>query len=101
MISNRDANWRRYRSDFLKVNHCTVDQFEAAYIEFMKSHGNRPNAKAYRHFARKYGIVIFPEPNLPEDLCATLSVSIAAIKIMANTSEEAEAAVENILSIRH
>ncbi len=96
-----DAAWRKYKSDFLSANHCTVDEFEAAYIEFMASYGNKPNAKAYRQFARKYGITIFPEPNLPEDLRTTLSVSIAAMKVMADTSEEAEAAVEDILSVRH
>ena len=96
MKHNREANWRKYKSDFLSANHCTDDEFEAAYIAFME---NKPNTKAYRQFAREYGITIFPEPNIPKDVRAALSVNISAMKVMAKTSAEAEAAVEEILSV--
>lgn len=96
-MNNKEANWRKYKSDFLRANHCTADEFEAAYIAFMESNGKRPNNKAYRQFARKYGISILPEPRIPEDVRAALSVNISAIKVMAKTSAEAEAAIEDIL----
>lgn len=98
MTDYREANWRKYKSDFLLANHCTVDEFEAAYIAFMES---KPNTKAYRQFARKYSITILPEPNLPEDVRVGLSVHISAIKVMAKTFAESIAAVEEILSVIH
>lgn len=98
MINSRDAKWRKYKSDFLSVNRCTDDEFEEVYIAFMATN---PNTKAYRQFARKYGITILPDPYIPENVRVVLSVNIAAIKVMAMTSAEAETAVAEIVSIRH
>lgn len=95
MISNREYRWRKYKSDFLAANHCTAEEFEAAYITFIES---KPNTKAYRHFARKYGITIHPEPNLPEDARALFSVNISAAKVMAKTFAESEAFIQELLS---
>lgn len=100
MKNYRESNWQKYKSLFLSANHCTADEFEAAYVAFMLSHGKKPNTKAYRQFARKYGITIEPDSNLPEDVRVGLSVSISAIKVMAKSAAEAEVAIEDILSVR-
>ena len=95
MRDYRETNWNKYKADFLQENHCTVDEFEAAYIAFMDS---KPNTKDYRHFARKWGIAIIPEPRLPVDFQITMSVTISAIKVMAKTFEECETAMRDILA---
>ena len=95
MITSAEARWRKYKSDFLAANHCTADEFEAVYVAFMQS---KPNAKAYRQFARKYGITIHPEPSLPEDLRVVLSVNISVMKVFAKTFAESEAAIQEVLS---
>ena len=93
-----EAKWRKYKADFLSVNHCTDDEFEQAYIAFMESHKRKPSVKDYRQCARKYGITILPDPNLPEDARIIFSVSISAIKVMAKTFSESEAAIKELLS---
>lgn len=90
-----EYRWRQYKADFLRYNRCTVQEFEAAYIAFMES---KPDTKAYLRFARKYGITIIPDPNIPADGQALLCVNIAALKVMAETYEESRVAIENILS---
>lgn len=97
MRDYRETNWNKYKADFLQANHCTVDEFEAAYIAFMDS---KPNTKDYRQFARKYGITIVPEPSLPVDVRVGLSVNISAIKIMAKTYAESLAAIEEMLTAK-
>lgn len=92
-----ESEWRKYKTDFLSANNCTDDQFEVEYVAFMESHGLKPNTKAYRHFARKYGITIQPEPNLPEDMRVVLSVSISAMKVMSKTFAESEDAIQELL----
>ena len=91
-----EFNWRKYKADFLRANRCTVQQFEAAYITFMEG---KPDTAAYRKFARKYGITIFPDPNIPADGQALLCVNIAALKVLAETYEESRTAIENILNV--
>ena len=98
MKDYREASWRKYKSDFLSINHCTADEFEADYIAFMENYGKKPNTKAYRLFARKYGIMIVPEPSLPENVRLGLSVNISAMKVMAKTFAEAESAIEELLA---
>ena len=92
-----EFNWRKYKSDFLNHNHCTVDEFEADYIVFMATN---PDTTAYRRFARKYGITIHTDPNIPIDGQVLLSVNIAAIKVMAETYEESIAAINDILNVQ-
>lgn len=98
MKKYREAMWKGYKYHFLSANHCTADEFEAAYIAFMEGYGKKPNTKAYRQFARKYGITIVPEPSLPEDVRVGLSVNISAMKVMAKTFAEAESAIEELLA---
>lgn len=95
-MKSSQFRWQKYKSDFLKANHCTAEEFEAAYIVFMESN---PNMRAYRQFARKYRIAILPEPNLPEEVRVKLSVSISAIKVMAKTFEQSLSTVREILSV--
>ncbi len=95
MIDNRETKWQRYKNDFLRVNKCTVDEFERDYIGFMET---KPNTKAYRHFARKYSIIVHPDPRIPDDVQLVLCVNIAAIKVMAETHTQAENLVTEILS---
>ena len=95
MSNYRASDWKQYKADFLRFNRCTDDEFEAAYIAFMQT---KPNTKAYRHFARKWGIAIIPEPRLPVDFQITMSVTISAIKVMAKTFEECETAMRDILA---
>jgi hypothetical protein len=91
----REANWRKYKSDFLRANRCTEQEFHDAFVAFMESN---PDTKAYRQFARKYHITIHPEPRLPEDLQVLLSVNISAMKVMAKTHLEAESAIREAMS---
>lgn len=93
-MDNRKTNWLKYKSEFLKANHCTVKQFEAAYIKFIKSN---PNTADYRQFALKWGITIIHDPNIPERGQALFSVNISAMKIMAKTFEESEDAIRSIV----
>lgn len=95
MDSNRESNWRKYKSDFLRANRCTASQFEAAYIRFAE--GN-PDTQDYQRFARKYGITIISDPDIPETTRAVLAVTISAMKVMAKTFGEAETAVRRILA---
>lgn len=97
MNKSREFNWRKYKSDFLRANHCTDDEFEAAYIAFIES---KPDIKAYRQFARKYGITIIHDINVPERTRVVFSVNISAIKVMAKTFAESESAVYEILAPR-
>lgn len=97
MNDNREANWCKYKSDFLRANRCTDREFEADYIAFMQG---KPNAKAYRMFARKYGITVHRDPYIHQDAQVVLSVNISAIKVMAKTFQESEAAIEEILTSR-
>ena len=94
-MDSREAKWLKYKTDFLKANRCTVDEFERAYIAFQQ---RKPDEKAYRQFARKYHITIHPNPHIPKEIQAVLSVNIAAIKVMAESHYEAESAIAEILS---
>ena len=93
-MDNREAKWRKYKADFLRVNRCTADEFEQAYIAFMES---KPNDKAYRQFARRWNFTIHPEPRLPEHLQVVFSVNISAMKVMAETFEESESAFQELV----
>lgn len=95
MTINSEAKWQQYKTDFLRANKCTVDEFERAYIEFQSA---KPDVKAYRLFARRWQITIIHEPALPEDLRVRLCVDISAIKVMAKTHAESEQAVASIIS---
>lgn len=88
-----EYRWRKYKTDFLRANRCTEQEFVAAYIAFMEG---KPNMAAYRKFARKYGITIHPDPYIDADTQVVLSVSISAIKVMAQTYAESIAAVNEI-----
>lgn len=86
--------WRKYKTDFLRVNRCTANEFEQAYIVFQA--GN-PSIDDYHKFAKKYGITIMPHDQLPAYLQVVLCVNISAIKVMAKTYEESLAALNDIL----
>ena len=92
-----ETAWRQYKSDFLRANHCTAQEFESAYVAFAE---NKPDLAAYQRFARKWKIRIIPEPRLPYQTQVVLSVNIAAIKVMAETETEARLAVEGIVGKR-
>jgi hypothetical protein len=91
----REVNWRKYKSDFLRANRCTEQEFHDAFVEFMET---EPDTKAFRQFARKYHITIHPEPRLPEHLQVVLSVNIAAVKVMAQSEREAYHAIADIVA---
>jgi len=91
------ARWQQYKTDFLRANHCTEQEFHDNYVAFME--GN-PTPQNYREFADKYQIRIHPDPNIPSDMQAVLSVNIAAIKVMARSYAESLAAVKSIISQR-
>jgi hypothetical protein len=88
-----EYRWRKYKTDFLRANRCTEAEFERIYIAFQES---KPNAAAYRKFARKYHITIHRDPNIPADMQVVLSVNISVIKVLAQTYAESIAAVEDI-----
>lgn len=90
----RESKWRKYKSDFLRANRCTVDEFERDYIAFQEA---KPNQKVYRQFARKYNITIHPDPNIPADLQVVLCVNTAAVKVMAQSEREAYHAIADII----
>lgn len=96
MKLSREYRWRKYKADFLRANRCTADEFEQAYIAFMEG---KPDTKAFRQFARKWQIAIHPEPRLPEHVQVLFSVNISAIKVMAKTFAESEAALADILGM--
>lgn len=87
-------NWRKYKEDFLRANHCTDQQFHDAYVAFME--GN-PGIKDYQKFARRYHITIHASADIPADMQVVLSVNISAIKVMALTYEESLEAINEIL----
>lgn len=88
-----EYRWRKYKTDFLRANRCTEQEFINAYVTFMES---KPDVAAFRKFARKYRITIHPDPNIPVDAQVIFSVNIAAIKVMAQTYEESIEAVRKI-----
>ena len=88
-----EYHWRKYKTDFLRANRCTEQEFRDAYLAFMES---KPDAAAYRKFARKYRITIIPNPYIPADGQVLLSVNISAIKVMARTYAESIEAVRGI-----
>lgn len=89
--------WKRYKSDFLRANRCTVQEFGENYVAFIGSQIENPDTKAYLKFADKYGISIIPDANIPYELQVVLSVNIAAVKVMADTYEESIAVINDIL----
>ncbi len=93
MNHSPEYHWRKYKTDFLRANRCTDQEFTAAYLAFMDS---KPDVAAYRKFARKYRITIISDPYIPADGQVILSVNIAAIKVMAQTYEESIEAVRGI-----
>lgn len=93
MNHSPEYRWRKYKTDFLRANRCTEQEFTAAYIAFMEG---EPDVATYRKFARKYRITIHADPYIPADTQVILSVNISAIKVMAQTYEESIAAVREI-----
>ena len=91
-----ESNWRKYKTDFLRANRCTDQQFHDAYVAFMKK---KPDIAAYRKFASKYHITIHASPNVPAHVQVELSVNIAAIKVMAQSYAEAEVAIHEIIGV--
>lgn len=83
----------QYKNDFLAANQCTVRVFEHAYIKFMRG---VPDEQAHRAFARRWGITIHAGLGSPRHEAA-LSVNIAAIKVLAESEAEANAAIREIL----
>jgi hypothetical protein len=82
-----------YKRDFLKANRVTVRQFQLKYIQFMES---EPDEAAYRAFAKKWNINIYP--GLGDSKAeAILSVNIAAIKVLSETEIEAHTEIMAIL----
>lgn len=89
-----EYRWQIYKSEFLRANRCTDQEFHDAYVAFMEG---LPSIADYRKFARRYHITIHPEPRLPVNMEVILSVNIAALKVMAQTYAESTAAIEDIL----
>lgn len=87
----------KYRQVFLKKNKCTADEFERAYVQFMDSN---PTPANYRTFAERWGITIHPGMN-DKDTEAILSVNIAAIKVMAESEDEAYTVIRRIMAAVH
>lgn len=83
----------KYKRDFLKANRVTVRQFQLKYIAFMESN---PDEQAYRDFAKKWNIKIYPGLGDSKGE-AVLSVNIAALKVLAETELEAYESVKRIL----
>jgi hypothetical protein len=93
----KQSQWRHFKDSFLEYNQCTVDQFNQAWLDFMALHQNRPNTRAYRLFARQWGIPILHDPMIPAESRAVICVTVAVIKVLAETEQEARAAVEEIM----
>jgi hypothetical protein len=83
----------KYKHDFLKANRVTVRQFELKYIAFM---ANEPDEQAYRDFAKRWNITIYPGLGSPKTE-AVLSVGVAVIKVLEKDEVESYNAVQEIL----
>jgi len=93
----KQSNWKRFKDSFLQQNRCTVDQFEQAWLKFMAQHENQPDTRAYRLFARKWSIPILHDPMIPEESRVVICVTVAVIKVLADTEQAARAAVDEIM----
>ena len=83
----------KYKRDFLKANRVTQRQFELKYVAFMES---EPDEAAYREFAKKWNINIYPGLGSPSHE-VVLSVQIAVLKVLAETELEAYESIKRIL----
>lgn len=88
-----ESRWRQYKTDFLRRNRCTEQEFNDAYVSFME---NAPKESDYREFARAWQITIHYDTSISLAMQVFFSVNIAAIKVLARTYDESVGAMEAI-----